>query len=235
MAETYCGTADVRAITNLTTSEITNTEISNLIDQATYQLNSDIGVVTNVRLGDVNHTTGNIDGSNVQFTFRPAPLGDMDNDGSVGPTDIEVWRKLSTDTHYTKMTTGTATVASIDDHEIGKASFTTAPTTAYNYAVKYVWFPIPYNHKLLEKACVELTAYLCFLKVNLKSTETYRLGKLYVSKRDRHPGLVSFYDRYQATLGQIRGRTMLRAIDWEMSEKMAVELEDVFSGAGAGV
>lgn len=221
----YCGTADIRNITNLSTSDIGNSQLATLIDYATYDINADIGVTLYVKLSDTNHFTGNINGSNVQYTAKYVPIGDMDNDGSVGTTDIEVWRKLSTETHWTKMATP---ITTIDDHELGKFSFDSAPTASYDYIVKYVWFPKPYNSALIKKACVELTSYMAFLKVNLKDVSSYKLGKVATTYKSRHPGLVSFYDRYQQTLGKIRGRNILRQINWEMSKKMARELEDEF-------
>lgn len=222
----YCGTADIRNITNLSTSEITDTQVSNLITQATYDINADIGVTWYVKLGDVNHTIGNINGTNTEFTLKYAPIGDLDNDGSVGTADIEVWRKLASETHWTKQS---SPISSIDDHEFGKITFSAAPSSSYDYILKYVWFPKPYDDKLITKACTELTSYLCFLRVNLKDVSSYRIGKVAVSKTARHPGMVSFYDRYQATLGKIRGKTMLRPVSWEMSRKMARELEETIS------
>ena len=72
---------------------------------------------------------------------------------------------------------------------------------------------------------------MCFLKVNLKDVSSYRIGKVSVSKTARHPDLVNFYDRYQATLGKIRGRTMVRPITWDMTNKMARELVENVSTA----
>ena len=228
----YCAVSDIRNITNLTTSEISDTEIQNLIDYATYQINADIGVTLYVKLNDTNYISGDFDGSNATFTFKFSPIGDLNNDGTVDVNDIEVWRKLTTEDHYTKMSNA---ISSIDDHEMGKFTFASAPSLDYDYVLKYVWFPIPFNHDLIKKACAELTAYLCFLKLNLKDIESYRIGKVQVSKTARHPGLVSFYDRYQETLGRIRGRTLIRPVTWEMVEKMARELVERLSYAGPGI
>jgi len=228
----YCTASDIRAITNLTTSEISDSEITSLIEYATSQVNADIGVTLYVKLNDTNYISGDFDGTNKTFTLKFSPIGDLNNDGTVDTNDIEVWSKLSTEDHYTKMSNP---IASIDDHEIGKFTFASAPSTDRDYILKYVWFPIPYNHKLIKKACAELAAYLCFLKLNLKDVESYRLGKVAVTKTARHPGLVSFYDRYQETLGRIRGRTLIRPVTWEMVSKMARELEERLSYAGPGI
>ena len=225
----YCSTADVRIITNLTTTDISDADLNSLIDYATYQLNADIGVTMYVKFADSNYFVGDYDGSNAVFAFKASPIGDLDNNGTVNTSDIDVWSKANTADVYTKMTTGTATIASIDDPEFGKFTFTTVPSLTNDYVLKYVWFPVPFNHPLLKKALCELTAYLAFLKANLKDVDSYRLGKLSVSKTARHPGLVSFYDRYIMTLGQIRGATIFRPIKWEMANQMAAELEDSFS------
>lgn len=194
-----------------------------MITQATYQLNDDIGVTLYVRLDDVNMVVGNFDNSNATFTLRQAPIGDLNNDGSVGSVDVETWSKLSSEDHWTKMTNP---VSSIDDHEMGKFTFAATPSTDYSYTIKYKWFPRPYDDNIISKACTELASYLCFLKVNLKDVSSSRIGKVSVSYTDRHPGLVSFYDRYKETLGRIRGRTILRQVNWEMVNKMAKEMEE---------
>jgi hypothetical protein len=220
----YCSTADVRLITNLSTSDISDANLSSLIEYATYEINAAIGATMTAKLGDSSYFLGDYDGANKTFAFRYSPLGDLNNDGTVDTSDIEVWSKPSTANVYTKLTVGTATVASIDDHEFGKFTFTDVPSLNYDYVVKYTWFPIPFNHPLIKRATAELTAYLAFLKSNLKDTDSYRLGKMEVRKTARHPGLVSFLDRYNQTLGQIRGGTMFRAVNWEMVNKMAAEL-----------
>jgi len=228
----YCSTADVRAITNLTTDEISDASINSLIEYATYELNADIGVTMYIPLNDINYVVGDTDDSNTEFSLKFCPIGDLNNDGTVDTNDIEVWSKLSSEDHYAKMNNP---ISSIDDDEIGKITFSSAPSTQRDYIVKYVWFPIPFDHPLIKKACVELTAYLCFLKVNLYDVSSYRIGKVSVTKTARHPGLVSFYDRYQQTLGRIRGRTLLRPVSWEMVSKMAMELEERLTYAGPGV
>lgn len=228
----YCSTVDVRAITNLTTTDITDSALDSLIDYSTAQLNADIGVTMYVKLGDSNYFSGVYDGSNTTFALKSCPIGDLNNNGTVNTSDIEVWNKASTANVYTKMTTGTATIASIDDAEFGKFTFTTAPSLTKDYVVKYVWFPLPADSFLIKKALCELTAYMAFLKANLKDVDSYRLGKLAVTKTARHPRLISFYDRYVMTLGQIRGTTIFRPVVWEMSQQMANELDDSLSGAG---
>ena len=224
----YCSTADVRIISNLTTVDISDANLNSLIDYSTYQINADIGVSMFVKLGDSNYFSGNYDGTNTIFALKSSPIGDLNNDGIVDTSDIEVWSKASTANVWTKMTVGTATIASIDDAEFGKFTFTTAPSLTNDYVLKYVWFPLNYDHPLIKKAHAELTAYLAFLKGNLKDIDSYRLGKLAVTKTSRHPGLVSFYDRYVQTLGQIRGSTIFRPIKWEMSDQMANELVETF-------
>jgi len=217
----YCTVTDIRNLTNLTTSEISDSTIETLIDYATQEINADIGATLWVRLGDGSYVIGDIDGSNTQYTFRYSPIGDLNNDGTVDVNDIEVWRKASTEDHYSKWS---GAIASIDDDEIGKFTFSSAPQVDYDYWLKYVWFPRRFNDKLITKACAELTAYLCFLKLNLKDITSYKIGKVTVEKTARHPGLVSFYDRYQQTLCKIRGATLFRPVKWDVLRKMTQEI-----------
>ena len=228
----YCSTTDVYNITDLTTTDIGTAAVTELISYATYQLNADIGVTLHVSLDNTNYFTGDYDNSGTVFTFNYAPIGDLDNDGSVGTTDVEIWYKLNTDDHYTK---ASGSISAINDHEIGKFTFVSAPQTTCDYIIKYVWFPIPYNHVLIKKACVELTAYMAYCKTNLKDITSYRLGKMEVTKTSRYPSLAGYWERYNQTLGMVRGRTIFRSIDWEMSQKMANELVENLAGAGPGV
>jgi hypothetical protein len=218
----YCSTADVRSITNLVSTEITDSEINTIISYATYQLNADIGVTLRLPLTASNFR-GSINSSNTVFTFLNVPIGDMDNDGSVGTTDVQMWYKLNTEDHYTEYSNP---VSAINDDEIGKVTFATAPAVNTDYIIKYVMFPIPFDSGLIKQACAELSAYMCFLKVNLKDIDSYSLGKMSISKTTRQPDLVNFYDRYKETLGRIRGRLIFRSVSWEMSQQMSSDIEE---------
>lgn len=225
----YAGTSDVRLISNLSTTDISDANLNSLITYAAEQINADIGVTLFTKLGDPNYFVGDYDGSNKTFALKYSPLGDIDNNGTVNTSDIEVWYKANTADTYTKMTIGTATIATIDDDEMGKFTFTNSPSLSNNYIVKYVWFPIPFDHPLIKRATIELTSYMAFLRGNLKDVTSYKLGKMEVKKTARHPGLVSFFDRYTQTLGQIRGNTIFRPIKWEMVQQMSDELAESIS------
>ena len=223
----YCTSTDVYNITNLDTGDISAALVDTIIEEATAELNADIGIT---RYEDFDlATVGSIDSSNTQFHFKLCPIGDLDNDGTVNTSDISLWYKNPEDDHWTAISDP---VASIDDAETGLFTLNTAPSPEKDYLIKYRIFPIPSNDRRIKKACMELSSYMCFLKLNLKDTQSYKIGKVSVSKTPRQPRLENFYERYKKTLQAIRGRTIFRTTSWDMTNKIARDLSNDSTGAG---
>lgn len=223
----YCSTTDVYNVTNLTTSEIGTAEVSTLIDEATIELNSAIGIT---RYDDLDKSTvGSINSSNTTFHFRDGPIGDLDNDGAVGTTDIKLWYKESGDDHWTSVSNP---ISSIDEAEMGRFTLNTAPEEDNNYLVKWRIFPIPADDDKIKKACTELSSYMSFLKINLRDVMSFKIGKVSVTTTTRHPGLVSFYDRYKQTLRGIRSSMMFTTSKWDMSDNIMKDMADSSRGSG---
>jgi hypothetical protein len=221
----YTSVTDVRAITNLLADEITDTEIAALIDFASSQVNADIGV--QIKGEEYPTLVGAMDGTNTEFRTSHYPLGDSNNDYLVNASDITVWKRTNIDLYYSKVT-----VASIDD-EVGKVVLAVAPAQTDKIKVDYMWFPVRVNNILLRRAAAELTAYMCYLKLNLMDMTSYRLGKLQINRAARFPVLGSFLDRYYSTLKSIRGQGggMVRRVDWDMMDQMTEDIVEVLPGA----
>src|SRR4030042_6941135 len=153
----YCAVTDIRNLTDLSSTDLNDSQVTNIIAFATYELNSDIGVIRKIPF-DSNNFVGDFDNANTVFTFINVPIGDLDNDGSVGITDIEVWSKLNIEDHWTSCS---GSISTIDDHVMGKFTFVTAPQTNTDYIIKYRLFPLPYNSNLIKMALAEFSAFLC--------------------------------------------------------------------------
>ena len=92
----YCSMADFRAITNLTTSCISDADAYDLITMAAYQINGDLNTkVIRERVGYIDITRQNErDGSNTEYYVKKWEgkyLADFNNDSQVTTSDIIVY------------------------------------------------------------------------------------------------------------------------------------------------
>jgi hypothetical protein len=222
----YATVTDVRAITNLTAEDISDADITLLLDRASQQVNSDLGVKI-VKENFAANPVNILDGVNTEFQTVFYPLGDLDNDFVVGTSDVIVYNRPFAPKPFKKQVGLLQSV----DAEQGLITFTNPPEINKEWRIDYMWFPLPVTDKLVNKATAELAAYFCFLKQNLMEFETLRLGKLEVRKIARHPNLVSFFERYVDTINKIRSTVpacgkpmMLRPIRYEAIPAMLEEI-----------
>ena len=118
----YSSLTQFRAVTNFTTSEISDTEVTALIsdaDRAVVRLTT-----TEVYL---ERLWGNVDGVNVDFRTRRAPIADTDADGNVDGDDVTVYyATFDSVTNYRELGSP-QTVSSVQDKK-GIITMQTAPT-----------------------------------------------------------------------------------------------------------
>jgi len=223
----YCTYTDVQLFTGLTTSDIATADITSLIAYATAQLNSEInGKIINERVTRIDEVkTNKIDGANTTFYLKVAdlfPIGDAVNDGDVDTSDLDV---------FTVDGSGTKTSVSISSITPSEAKFVlaAAPSTDKRLYCAYYYAPLDENtpHPLIKKACVELTAALCFTRIDAKKIKSIKLGDLTITK-SAEPFKV-FYDQYQQTLHDIKTRMAKR-----LRSKDAVDLNAKFGMVNAG-
>jgi len=154
-------------MTNITSSDIANADITSIITEATKELNSLINVhVEREKVEYIDDTRENdINGSNTTYytkSWKGKFLADMDDDGSVSTSDITVYKVASDGTETT------ATVSSIDA-SLGKFVLSSAPTSDYELYVTYEWcYKNPYTpDPLIKLACTLLSAAYCYAKINI--------------------------------------------------------------------
>lgn len=118
----YATLALLRSLTNFTVSEITDTEVNNLIadaDRAVIRLTT-----TEVYL---ERLEGNVDGTNVDFRTARKPIADKDADSSVDGDDVTVfYATFDSVTNWRELGSG-QTITSIQAKE-GIITMSTAPT-----------------------------------------------------------------------------------------------------------
>lgn len=202
----YCSVDDVRRLSGLTSSDITDSEIFDLISFAQAQVNSEINYnVYNEEIGYISNEKDNtIDGSNTTFYVKEINddgyyLGDMNNDGTVDEDDVLVYTVDSsgTRTNYT--------VSSVDV-ELGQFVLSSAPSTNESVYVSYSVSPRNVNEPdyLLRMTVAQLTSALAFTKINAQKIQGFTIGKIKVTKQSQ--AFEIFYNQYQNSITKLNSR-----------------------------
>jgi len=172
----YCTASEIRLITNLTTSDISDADLTNLIIEATKYLNSKINVpVVREEIFYIDETRENkIDGLTTKYYIQnwfEKYLADSDFDGDVDASDLTV---------YAVDSNGTETEATISSIDASEKSFTlsTAYTSGYRLYVSYEWcYRNPATpDALIALACKFITASLAYAKINIGRAPSLSFG-----------------------------------------------------------
>jgi len=172
----FCTQEEVRIITNLSTSDISDADLTLLIAEATKHLNSLINVeVDREEIFYLDETRENkIDGSNKTYyikNWKDKFFADSDYDGDVDTSDITV---------YAVNSDGTETTPTITSISTANKSFTltTALSSSYRLYVSYDWcYKNPATpDPLISLACKFLTASLAYAKINIGRSPSLSFG-----------------------------------------------------------
>lgn len=174
----YCSIDDVRNITNISSSDLTDTQICNLISFACYQVNADVQVFReDERIAYISAERENkVDDSNTTFYTKYWPLGDKTNDFEVTISDIYA---------YTIDADGTRTdytVSAIDDADQGKFTLSSAPGSGEELYITYYSAPLSMHtpHVLVKTAAALLAAAWAYTKLNVGKATRFRTAALTV-------------------------------------------------------
>lgn len=198
----YCSPDDVRDLTNLTTSDLTDTEIWRIIKFAGAQVNADMNTEF------IDETIGYnaidrencIDGSNVCFWTKHYPIGDFNDDMLINTCDVEV---SSIDSAGLRTAATVACVCSCN----GFYCLSAAPTTDKTWIVTYKHSPVrvdtPNQHKLVKLACTFLSAAYAFSKINVGKAPSVSMGNV---RFLRHmDSFDEFYTKYEKIMSKVNG------------------------------
>lgn len=194
----------VRNICNLTTNDITDTQICNLIEYTTRELNSDINVHhEEERMEYINSVKDNeLNGSNPTFYTKEYPIGDNNDDGAVDTDDITVWEYSSDGESRSQVT-----VSSIIPNE-GKFVLSTAPASDVTLKVTYKSCQRSASdpHPLIENAATLLTIAWAYTKINVGKSPRWRMGSTQIW-RDMD-SFKTYYNKYSQMVAKINDRSL---------------------------
>ena len=202
-ASGYCQVTDIRAITSLSTDDISDASLETLIEEvSTPILNHDVSVFNYKEpITYLNNTKENeIDGSNTTYYLHNYPICDMDNDGAVGTSDVLVYAVASDGTETTP------TVSAVVGNT-GKVTLDSAPDSVTLYAtyrnMKNRDILTDTIHPLLTLACAEHTAAMAYTKID--ATKVGKFVRLQVDRLSAtiQPQYGRFIDLYGKTVMKI--------------------------------
>jgi hypothetical protein len=201
----YCTVEDLRDMSNLTSSDITDANLARFISLAGQQLNNDTSVyIEDERVTFVDKFKSNtIDGSNLTFYTNAWPIGDYDNNFTVNLLDLFV---DLVDNSTNPATRTPQTLTSITP-ETGQFVLSSAPGPAYELLVTYRYCQIPVTHPLMRQACMFLTAAWAYQKINIGKAPQFKIGNVSM-KRDMD-SFKYYYNKYKDMLLEINNRSMV--------------------------
>jgi hypothetical protein len=199
----YCTPNDIRVVTNLTTSDISDTELYNIITFAGHQLNSDINCyIEDEQISWISiDKTNYINGTNATYFTRHYPIGDSTGDQDVTVADLEV---------YTILADGTKTAVTLSSITPNSGKFVTSAPIATasdpNLYVTYKYVPMSVSdpNPLIKTACVLLSAAWAYSKINIGKAADFRIGSLNISRHIKSFDI--YYGRYQEVLKEINNK-----------------------------
>jgi len=196
----YSSVSEVREISNLTTDDITDAQLYNLIKKATAYLNAEINQeIRREKILAIDESrTNKIDGSNTTFYVRRwrNHIADMNDDGKVTTADIIVYQVDAANVE-TQLT-----VSSISPDD-GSFVLSSAPAGGVRLYVTYQWcYYSQYTpHPLVKLACEYLATAFAFEKIErgLSPQQVYGNVRIY---RDMAAGSEN-HKRYREVVNQI--------------------------------
>lgn len=204
----YCSADDIRALTNLTSSTIVDSDLDALIANATLEVNQRLNVtVVRERVGYLDQTRQNlINGSNTTYyirNWRGKYMADYNNDGTVDTTDLIVYVVASDGTETE------ATVSSID-HNDGKLVLDTAYSSDYTLYISYAWsyFDEASPSTLLNLATAYLASAYSYLKIDTGANNV-RFGNVSINKSVSQ-SFGMYYSRYETAMNELVSYSTLK-------------------------
>ncbi len=207
MGGIYCSEQDVRNLTGLTTSEISDDLLSGIISHATVQLNADIQTSwSNEGVGYISSEKENtINGSNTKFYTKHYPIGDRDNNGVISGVDVYVYTIDSTGARSQIIVSGITSDEGDPASKLGGPLWlASAPESGDKLYFSYFSSPVDMEtpHPLVKLACIQLSAALSFTKIDVRKVQSFSVGKIRVM---RQSDAYNIYDKmYTKTINKIR-------------------------------
>ena len=197
----YCSAQDIRNLTDLSTTDISDAKLGILIDYATAEVNECISVlISREKVEYIDETReNNIDGSNTTFyinNWKGRYLCDMGNDGDVSTDDVEVFQVASNGTETS------LTVSSVTPSK-GEYVLSSAPASSVELYTTYTYSVVPVDppHTLVKKATIYLAAAIAYTKIDATKVNRFSMGKF--SRTIGTKSYDTYYKLYRDTLNLI--------------------------------
>lgn len=195
----YCSIDDIRKLSDITSSELDDSGLYDVITYATKLLNRDVQIyIEDEHISYINGEKENlVNGTNTVFYTKNVFIGDANDDGEINPNGVYAY------TIDADGTRATATISSIDDARIGKFTLSSAPASTTTLYITYPYAPVNMQTSgLVKMACIYLTAALTSTKLDAGQMRTFRVGKTYVSREVSK--FTDYMNKYLKLLDRIR-------------------------------
>jgi len=201
----YCTIEDVRTVSGLSESEISDSELYNIMQRiALPQINADLNIrVIREKIEYIDETRQNdIDSNNTTFyvkNWKEFYIGDLNNDGIVDENDVIVYQVDANGTE-TQLTVNT-----VYPNE-GKFVLDSAPEGDKDLYVTYCYAPVSESdpHPLLRAAFATLVAAWAYTRLDAGKLKSYSIGKLRIAKQS--DAFVTFYQKYKQLLNELKSK-----------------------------
>jgi len=197
---TFSSIAIIRQLTGLTVDQISDTDLTEIISQATSLVNSKINVVTTEEIRYIDNIRKNyIDGSNKTYYVNNSfnyYFGDRNNDGTVTITDIDVYSEY--DEVRTKLTP-----ASIDIE--GSFILSTAPIAGTKLTIRYAYtfYNVNTPDRLIQLLTTYLSSSYAYLQIEHGLTGNVKFGNITINKPVIGTSYSQYTNRFNELLKQI--------------------------------
>lgn len=199
----FCSVDDVRAMTNISQEDLSDTEIFKLIQMSMIQLLSEItNRVIRERVEYIDSTRKNqINGQNRTFyvkNWKDKFISDLDCNGDINVNDIIVFRVEPNGTEHIEK------VVEIYPNE-GKFVLENAPVSGDRLFVTYCWsFLNVKEHPLVRLATIFLTSAYAYSKINVGKAPEMAFGQV---RLFRHlESFDHYYKRYREIVDAINNK-----------------------------
>ncbi len=201
----YTTITDIRAMSGLTTNDISDDDLTYLLGKSVAEINSRINVkvirefveyIDEVREND-------IDGINKTFyikNWKGRYLADFNNDGDVTISDLTVYR-VNNDNEEDTMTISSIT------HNEGKLVLSEAPVSGDDLFITHAYstFDEDTPDTLINLGATYLTIAYAYLKIDAGTSVNVKFGNTKIVKKISE-SYGTYYNRYQMILKEINSR-----------------------------
>jgi hypothetical protein len=215
----YTTTEEIRDMSGISTTDVTDVELMRILQRAQAKVNSDISqtIYEEPIYAIDNYRMNRIDGSNITYYVKNSYfwfLGDLDNDGELSVSDVQVWQY-----DLSSATKSQLTVLTIDER--GSFTLSAAPSPGVRLTVTYRVCPVSINTPdiLVKIATEELATAMARVHIDAGAYERITLRDLTIQKSP--DSFKAGMDRYREIITQINDRWLACAVT---SDKREVDL-----------